>query len=186
VRLARECVEQMREKQASDAFVAGAMGPLGVRLGPESKVTEAEAYAAFAEQVKALVEGGQGVGADLLVIETLTGIAEAELALRAAKQEGGGIPVIVMVTVDDDTNCLDGTSAEEAARLLTLWGADAVGCNCSEGPAIVLAAIERMRTATTLPLAAMPNAGTPKSIDGRSLYLTSPEYMASFAKKFVR
>lgn len=186
VRLARECVEQMREKQASDAYLAGAIGPLGVRLGRDSKVSEGEAYAAFAQQVKALAEGGQGVGADLLVIETMTGMAEAALALRAAKMEGGGIPVIVMVTVDDDGNCLDGTSAEDAARLMTKWGADAVGCNCSEGPAIVLSVIERMRLVTDLPLAAMPNAGTPKSIDGRSLYLTSPEYMASFAKKFVK
>ncbi len=186
VRLARECVDQMHDKQASDAFVAGAIGPLGVRLGPDAKVTEGEAYAAFAQQVKALAEGGQGVGADLIVIETMTGMAEAELALRAAKAEGGGIPVIVMVTVDDDGNCLDGTTAEDAARLITSWGADAVGCNCSEGPAIVLSVIERMRLVTDLPLAAMPNAGTPKSIDGRSLYLTSPEYMASFAKKFVK
>ena len=186
VRLARECVEQMRQKQASEAFVAGAIGPLGVRLGPDAKVSEGEAYAAFSQQVRALAEGGQGVGADLIVIETMTGMAEAELALRAAKAEGGGIPVIVMVTVDDDGNCLDGTSAEDAARLITNWGADAVGCNCSEGPAIVLSVIERMRLVTDLPLAAMPNAGTPKSIDGRSLYLTSPEYMASFAKKFVK
>jgi homocysteine S-methyltransferase len=186
VRLARECVGQMREKHASDAFVAGAIGPLGVRLGPESKVTDGEAYAAFAQQVKALVEGGQGVGADLLVIETMTGIREAQLALQAAKKEGGGIPAIVMVTVDVDGNCLDGTTAEDAAIWLTKWGADAVGCNCSEGPATVLAVIERMRKVTDLPLAAMPNAGTPKSIDGRSMYLTSPEYMASFAKKFVK
>ena len=186
VKLARQCVELMREKQASDAFVAGAIGPLGMRLGPDSKISEAEAYTAFADQVKALTEGGQGVGADLIIIETMTGMAEAELALRAAKAEGGGIPTIVMVTVDDNGNCLDGTSAEDAARLLTNWGADAVGCNCSEGPAIVLSVIERMRLVTDLPLAAMPNAGTPKSIDGRSLYLTSPEYMASFAKKFVK
>ena len=186
VKLARECVNQMREKQASDAFVAGAIGPLGVRLGPDSKVSEGEGYAAFAQQVKALAEGGQGVGADLLVIETMTGMIEAEVAIRAARKEGGGVPIIVMVTVDPDGNCLDGTSPEDAARLMTDWGANAVGCNCSEGPAIVLATIERMRTATALPLAAMPNAGTPKFIDGRSLYLTSPEYMASFAKKFVK
>ena len=186
VRLARECVTQMREKQSSEAFVAGAIGPLGVRLGPEAKVSEGEAYAAFAQQVKALTEGGPGVGADLLVIETMTGMMEAELAIRAAKKEGGGAPIIVMVTVDEQGNCLDGTSAEDAAKRMTKWGADAVGCNCSEGPAIVLSVIERMRKVTKLPLAAMPNAGTPKSIDGRSLYLTSPEYMASFAKKFVK
>ncbi len=186
VRLARQCVEQMREKHASEAFVAGAIGPLGVRLGPESKVTEGEAYAAFAQQVKALAEGGQGVGADLLVIETMTGMAEAGLALRAAKREGRGLPVIVMVTADEQGNCLDGTTAEDAARQLTERGADAIGCNCSEGPALVLSVIERMRKVTAVPLAAMPNAGTPKSIDGRSLYLSSPEYMASFAKKFVK
>lgn len=186
IRLARECCNAMREKQASDAYVAGAIGPLGVRLGPDAKVSSGEAYAAFAQQVKALAEGGPGVGADLLVIETMTGMAEAELAIRAARAEGGGLPVIVMVTVDENGNCLDGTSAEDAARQMEAWGADAVGCNCSEGPATVLAVIERMRAVTRLPLAAMPNAGMPKSIDGRSIYLTSPEYMASFAKKFVK
>ncbi len=186
LRIARECVEQMREKQASEAFVAGAIGPLGVRLGGDSKVSEAEAYTAFSDQVKALVEGGPGVGADLLVIETIMAMNEAEIALRAAKAEGGGIPVIAMVTVDDTGNCLDGTSPEDAARLMEQWGADAVGCNCSEGPAVVLAVVERMRPATSLPLAAMPNAGMPKVVDGRHLYLTSPEYMASFTKRFIK
>ena len=186
MKLARECVDQMRDKQASEAYVAGAMGPLGVRLGADAKVSDAEAYAAYAEQAKALVEGGPGVGADLLVLETIMAMNEAELALRAAKTEGGGVPVIAMVTVDEEGNCLDGTSPEEAARQMEAWGADAVGCNCSEGPSIVLAVVERMRKATDLPLAAMPNAGMPKVVDGRHLYLTSPEYMASFAKRFVK
>jgi homocysteine S-methyltransferase len=184
MRLARACVDQMREKQASEAYVAGAIGPLGTRIG--SGVTEEQAYAAFAEQVKALVEGAPGRGADLLVIETIMAMNEAELALRAAGTEGGGIPVIAMVTVNPDGNCLDGTTPEEAARMLEHWGANAVGVNCSEGPAGVLAAIERMRPATKLPLAAMPNAGAPKAVDGRHIYLTSPEYMASFARKFVK
>ncbi len=184
IHLARECVEQMREKQASSAFVAGAIGPLGVRL--DAKVTPADAYNAFVEQVQALVESGPGVGADLLVIETVMAMNEVEQALMAAKSAGAGLPVIAMVTVGEDGNCLDGTSPEEAARLMEAWGADAVGCNCSEGPALVLATIERMRTATELPLAAMPNAGAPKAVEGRHLYLTSPEYMASFARKFVR
>jgi homocysteine S-methyltransferase len=186
VRIARECVRSIQDKQASDAWVAGAIGPLGVRVGSEGKVSEGEAYAAFAQQVKALTDGGPGTGADLLIIETMTSMIEAELALKAAKDEGGGLKVIVMVTVAEDGNCLDGTTPEEAARKLTGWGADAVGCNCSEGPAIVLATIERMRGATKLPLAAMPNAGAPKIVDGRSLYLSSPEYMASFARKFVQ
>jgi methionine synthase I (cobalamin-dependent) len=91
-----------------------------------------------------------------------------------------------MVTVDDDGNCLDGAEIEVAAPRLTEWGAHAVGCNCSTGPATVLSVIERMREATPLPLAAMPNAGVPRVVEGRNIYLTSPEYMASFARKFVR
>jgi homocysteine S-methyltransferase len=186
VRLARECVRQIQDKQAAEAFVAGAIGPLGVKVGDEGKVTPGEAYAAFAQQVRALAEGGPGTGADLLVIETMSSLAEVEQALKAAKQESGGLRVIVMVTVGEDGNCLDGTPPEHMAAKLTSWGADAVGCNCSEGPATVLATVERMRAVTKLPLAAMPNAGTPKIVDGRSLYLSSPEYMASFARKFVK
>ena len=91
-----------------------------------------------------------------------------------------------MLTVDEEGNCLDGTTAEDAATMLTAWGVDALGCNCSSGPAVVLGAIERMHAVTPLPLAAMPNAGMPRSVDGRNIYLTSPEYLASFAKKFVK
>jgi methionine synthase / methylenetetrahydrofolate reductase(NADPH) len=186
VRLARQCVEEFQEKQATDAFVAGALGPLGVRLEPAGKVTREEAYAAFADQVAALIEGGPGVGADLLVIETMVSLAETEEAVRAARTVAPELALMVMVTVNEEGNCLDGTSPERTAELLTTWGADAIGCNCSSGPAVVLGVIERMRAATTLPLAAMPNAGMPRSIDGRNIYLTSPEYMASFARKFVK
>jgi len=186
VKLARECVEHIREKQASEAFVAGAIGPLGIRLEPLGKTGLDEAFGAFAEQVKALVEGGPGVGADLLIVETMTSMAEAEQAILAARSEAPGVPLIVMVTVDEDGNCLDGTTAERAAVLMTEWGADAVGCNCSAGPATVLSVIERMRTATHLPLAAMPNAGIPRAVDGRMIYMTSPDYMGSFARKFVK
>ncbi len=186
VKLARECVNQIREKQASEAFVAGAIGPLGVRLEPLGKVGLDEARAAFEEQIRALVEGGPGVGADLLIIETMTSLAEAEQAILAARSAAPGVPVIVMMTVDEEGNCLDGSSAETAAAKLTEWGADAVGCNCSAGPATVLSVIERMRPVTDKPLAAMPNAGIPRAVEGRTIYLTSPEYMASFTRKLVK
>jgi methionine synthase / methylenetetrahydrofolate reductase(NADPH) len=186
VKLARECVNQIREKQASEAFVAGAIGPLGVRLEPLGKVGLDEARAAFAEQIRALVEGGPGVGADLLAIETMTSLAEAEQAILAARSVAPKVPVMVMMTVDEEGNCLDGSSAETAAIKLTEWGADAVGCNCSAGPATVLSVIERMRPVTTKPLAAMPNAGIPRAVEGRTIYLTSPEYMASFTRKLVK
>src|SRR5580698_367357 len=186
VKLARQCVEQIREKQASEAFVAGSIGPLGVRLEPLGKVGLDEAREAFAEQISAMVEGGPGVGVDLLVIETLTSLVEAQQAILAARSVSPETPVIVMMTVDEDGNCLDGASAETAAKKLTEWGADAIGCNCSAGPATVLSVIERMRPMTTLPLAAMPNAGIPRAVEGRTIYLTSPEYMASFTRKLVK
>jgi homocysteine S-methyltransferase len=186
VRLAREAVNQIRDKQATEAFVAGAIGPLGVRLEPLGKVGLDEAREAFAEQIAALTEGGPGVGVDLLSIETMTSLIEAEQAVVAARAVAPGVPVIVMVTVDEEGNCLDGTSAEMAARRLEATGADAIGCNCSAGPATVLSVIERMRPLTDLPLAAMPNAGIPRAVEGRTIYLTSPEYMASFTRKLVK
>ena len=185
-RLARECVNQIREKQAVDAFVAGAIGPLGVRLEPLGKVGLDEARAAFAEQIVALVEGGAGVGVDLLSIETMTSLVEAEQAVKAAREVAPDVPVIVLVTVDEEGNCLDGASAETAAKRLAATGANAIGCNCSAGPATVLSVIERMRPVTTLPLVAMPNAGIPRAVEGRTIYLTSPEYMASFTRKLVK
>jgi homocysteine S-methyltransferase len=185
VRIARQCVAQIAEKQDSEAYVAGAIGPLGVRLEPLGELSKEQARAAFAEQIAALAEGGPGVGADLLILETMTSLAEAGEAIRAAREVAPGLRLVVMMTVDEDGNCLDGSTPEIAAERLTKWGADAVGCNCSSGPAIVLSVIERMRLATRLPLAAMPNAGMPRAVEGRNIYMASPEYMASFARKFI-
>jgi methionine synthase / methylenetetrahydrofolate reductase(NADPH) len=181
-KIARQTVEAMLEKQGSEAFVAGAVGSLGVRLQPVGNVSLEEARAAFAEQIKALAEGG----VDLLIGETMMSIDEAEQVVLAAREVAPQLKVVVMMTVNEDGNCLDGTTPEVAAERLTAIGADAMGCNCSAGPATVLRVIERMRPATKLPLVAMPNAGLPTSIEGRHIYLTSPEYMASFARKFVR
>jgi methionine synthase / methylenetetrahydrofolate reductase(NADPH) len=181
VRLARQAVEHLRDKQAGEAWVAGSVGPLGVRLEPLGKTGLDEARAAFAEQISALA----GAGADMLVIETMPALNEAHEALIAAREMAPDLPVLVMVTVDDESNCLDGSSPEQAAARLTEWGAGAIGVNCSTGPATVLTAIESMRRATTVPLAAMPNAGMPRAVEGRNIYLCSPEYMASFARKAI-
>ena len=181
VRLARQAVAHLREKQAGEAWVAGSVGPLGVRLEPLGKTGLDEARAAFAEQIHALA----GSGVDLLVIETMPALNEAREALLAAQETAPDLPVLVMVTVDDESNCLDGSSPQHAAALLTEWGAGAIGVNCSTGPATVLTAIEAMRAASDLPIAAMPNAGMPRAIEGRNIYLCSPEYMASFARKAI-
>ena len=182
VRIARQAADHLKEKQAGDAWVAGSVGPLGVHLEPLGKTSLEEARAAFAEQISALSEAG----ADLLIIETMPALNEAHEALLAARDAAPELPVFAMVTVDDDANCLDGSSPEQAATLLTQWGADVIGCNCSTGPATVLTAIEAMRAVTSLPLVAMPNAGMPRAVEGRNIYLCSPEYMASFARKAIK
>jgi homocysteine S-methyltransferase len=181
VRLARQAVENLKNKQAGEAWVAGSVGPLGVRLEPLGKTGLDEARTAFSEQIRILVEGG----VDLLIVETMPALNEARVALEAARAVAPNLPVLVMVTVDDENNCLDGSSPQQAAALLTEWGASAIGVNCSTGPTTVLTAIEAMRPATTLPLAAMPNAGMPRAVEGRNIYLCSPEYMASFARKAI-
>jgi len=181
VRLARQAVEHLREKQAGEAWVAGSVGPLGVRLEPLGKTGLDEARVAFSEQIRALADSG----VDMLILETMPALDEAREALFAALETAPHLPVLVMVTVDDESNCLDGSSPAQAAALLTEWGAHAIGINCSTGPSTVLTALEAMRGATTLPLAAMPNAGMPRAVEGRNIYLCSPEYMASFARKAI-
>ena len=182
VEIARKAVNQRADKQSGKTWIAGAVGPLGARLEPLGKIGLDEAREAFAEQIRGLAEGG----ADLLLIETVSALNEAEQAILAAKSSAPSLPILVMVTVDEDANCLDGSSPETAAARLTEWGADAIGCNCSVGPATVLTAIERMAAVTSLPLIAMPNAGMPRAVEGRNIYLCSPEYMASFARKLVK
>src|SRR5205823_8399028 len=106
-------------------------------------------------------------------------------ALLASREAAPGLQVVAQATIDEDGNCLDGASAETLAAKLTEWGADVVGCNCSVGPVAMLEAIERIRRVTDRPLSAQPNAGVPRSVEGRNIYLCSPEYMASYARKFV-
>ncbi|MDE1162528.1 MAG: bifunctional homocysteine S-methyltransferase/methylenetetrahydrofolate reductase [Acidobacteriaceae bacterium] len=181
-RLARQSVEAAREKHNTEAFVAGAVGSLGVKLAPVGEVSAAEARAVFAEQILALADGG----VDLLIVETMMSLAEAVEAVAAAKDVAPQLPVVVLVTVDEQVKMLDGTPAEDAAKALVAAGASAVGANCSSGPQVVLEAVQRMHAVVNVPVVAMPNAGLPREVEGRNIYLTSPEYMASFARKFVR
>ena len=174
-RLARE------EAKSFDAWVAGSVGPLGARIEPLGKTAFEEARIAFEQQIAALVEGG----VDLLILETFGYLEELHQALLAARAVNPKIPVIAQVTIDDDGNCLDGSDPEAFAPRLSDWGADVIGCNCSVGPVAMLDAIERVRRGTTLPLSAQPNAGMPRNVEGRNIYLCSPEYMASYARKFV-
>ncbi|HEX4486643.1 MAG TPA: bifunctional homocysteine S-methyltransferase/methylenetetrahydrofolate reductase [Terriglobales bacterium] len=164
-----------------DVWVGGAIGPLGVRIEPLGKTSFEEARNSFREQVKALIEGG----VNLIILETFGYLEELHQAILAVRDIDSKIPIVAQVTIDEDANCLDGSTPETFAPRMAEWGADVIGCNCSVGPVAMLDAMERVRAATTLPLAAQPNAGIPRSVEGRNIYLCSPEYMASYARKFV-
>jgi homocysteine S-methyltransferase len=174
-RLAREAAKSF------DVWVAGSVGPLDTRIEPLGKTSYREAFDAFREQIAALVEGG----VDLLILETFGYLEEIHQAILAAREVAPSLPLIAQVTIDEDGNCLDGSDPETFAPKLAEWGADVIGCNCSVGPVAMLEAMERVRAVSSLPLAAQPNAGIPRSVEGRNIYLCSPEYMGSYARKFI-
>ncbi len=174
-RLAREAAKSF------DVWVAGSVGPLGTRIEPLGKTSFQEAREAFRQQIETLVEGG----VDLLILETFGYLEEIHQAMLAARDVSKTLPIVAQVTIDEDGNCLDGSDPQTFVSRLEEWGADVIGCNCSVGPVAMLDAMERVRAATSLPLAAQPNAGIPRSVEGRNIYLCSPEYMASYARKFV-
>ena len=179
--LAREAADAFNLKKAASVLVGGSVGPLGIRIEPLGKTSREEARESFRQQIAALVEGG----VDLIILETFGYLEELHQAVLAAQEAAPHLRLIAQATMDEEGNCLDGASAETFAVKVTEWGADVIGCNCSVGPVAMLEAIERIRRVTDRPLSAQPNAGIPRSIEGRNIYLCSPEYMASYARKFV-
>src|SRR6266542_2323275 len=177
----RAGVQLARGAAALGIFVAGSVGPLGARIEPLGKISRDEARSAFREQIEVLA----GAGAELLMLETFGYIDELHQAILAAHDAAPGLPVIAEITIDEDGNALDGTDVETFGPRLADFGVNVIGCNCSVGPAAMLDTMERLRRVTSLPLAAQPNAGMPRSVEGRNIYLCSPEYMASYARKFV-
>ena len=163
-------------------LVFGSVGPSGEVVGPLSEERAPEFAAGFREQIVALVESG----VDAVLIETFTSLAEARLALSAAREVAPDIGVVVLMTFSEQATTLFGVSADQAARTLARDGADAVGSNCGVGPDTTLTALERMRDAVSLPLIAQPNAGIPERIEGRFLYPSSPDYVAHYAKRYLR
>ncbi|HYE92717.1 MAG TPA: bifunctional homocysteine S-methyltransferase/methylenetetrahydrofolate reductase, partial [Terriglobales bacterium] len=140
-----------------------------------------QAFATFAEQISALVEGG----ADALVVETFRHLEEIRIVLEAARKVAPDVPVIATMAFDPGEHVADGSSPEHVAMTLRTWGADAIGVNCGDGPQIALAMVERMRGAG-LPLCVQPNAGLPRTVDGRLLYMATPEYFDVFARRTVQ
>src|SRR6266705_3423534 len=172
--------ELARQASGGRTSVVGAIGPLGVRIEPFGAVSRAEAFAHFERQVKGLLAGG----VDGFILETFSDLDEIHEALRAVRSHSD-LPVIAQMTVGDDGLTHYGTAPETFAARLTEWGADVIGVNCSVGPAGVLEAVEKMVKATDRPISAVPNAGLPKDVGDRKIYLASPEYMASYARRMI-
>jgi homocysteine S-methyltransferase len=170
-----------RRAARDQAYVAGAIGPLGVRIEPWGKMGTDEAEAYFREQADALAEGG----VDLFILETFRDLNEMGAAIAAVRSVSE-LPIVAQMTIEDDGNSLDGTPPEQFAPEMERRGADVVGVNCSIGPAHMLETVERMAGVTRARLSAQPNAGRPRDIEGRNIYLSSPEYLASYARRFAQ
>jgi homocysteine S-methyltransferase len=162
------------------AYVAGAIGPLGVRIEPWGKTGIDEAREYFREQAQALADGG----VDLFILETFRDLNEIGAAIDAVRSVSD-LPIVAQMTTEEDGNTLDGTPPEKFAPELERRGATLVGVNCAVGPAPMLDTIERMAAVTKLKLTAQPNAGKPRDVEGRNIYLCSPDYMASYARRFI-
>lgn len=170
-----------REVAGNKAYVAGSMGPTGLVPGLLRARELDEARATFTEQAGALAEGG----ADLLVLETFRHLDEIGAAIQGAREGAPKLPVVATVTFDTEGTVADGTPPEEVASILRDLGPDVIGVNCGDGPQLSLAMAERMR-AVGLPIFVQPNAGLPRSIDGRLLYMATPEYFDVFARRMIQ
>ena len=177
----RSAAEIAREAAGDRAFVAGAIGPLGIRIEPFGPTSYDEAKDLFRDQAEGLLEGG----VDVFVLETFSELPEIRQAIRAVR-EMCDLPIIAQMTIQMDGKTLFGDSPESFAAELDLLGADVVGLNCGVGPNHILTALEKMRGVTQKRLSAQPNAGLPRDVQGRQFYMGSPEYMATFAKRFVQ
>jgi homocysteine S-methyltransferase len=170
-----------REAGGKEIFVAGSIGPLGLKIVPWGPTSVEEAEEAFKEQSQALLEGG----VDFFILETFSDINEIHQAIKAIHKLGKEAVIIAEMTIQEDGNSLYGTSPEVFTKKLEEWKSHAIGVNCSVGPAHMLQCIEKISQVTKLPLSAMPNAGIPREVEGRNIYLCSPEYMAEYAKRFI-
>jgi 5-methyltetrahydrofolate--homocysteine methyltransferase len=164
-------------------LVAGDLGPTGELLAPLGNLTREEAQALFAEQLTALVEGG----IDLVLVETLSDLGEADAALAAARQVAPDLPVAVTMSFDTNLRTMMGVRPGDAVAHLAAAGADAVGANCGRGPAemeIIAAEMAQARTQDVL-LVAQSNAGLPQVVGDHFEYDATAGDMASHATRLA-
>jgi len=178
----RRGAELAKRAVGDRALVAGSVGPLGVQIEPIGKLSYDEAKDVFREQVSGLLDGG----ADLIVLETFSLVSELLQAIRAARELNPDIPLVAQMTVNDEGMLLSGASLETFVHETAMYAVDVIGLNCSVGPRAMLEALEHLKTLTKLPISVQPNAGIPQNVGGRNIYMTSPEYIAEYAKRFIQ
>ena len=181
VKINREGARLAREAAHGRALVAGSIGPLGKPLEPFGNLTFQDARDVYREQAEGLLEGG----VDLFLVETMPSLEQARAAFEAVRALGDK-PVVVSLTFTEEGTTFYGDKPEDVVKAAEEWGAAAVGANCSQGPQPMLETVQRMAAAATrVKIVAQPNAGAPALVDGRYVYLCTPEYMASYARRFI-
>jgi methionine synthase I (cobalamin-dependent)/5,10-methylenetetrahydrofolate reductase len=172
--------KEARDIIGQPVWIAGSIGPLGKPVAPFGRITAEEAGQAFRLQIDALVEGG----VDVLMLETFTDLQELLEAVRAARA-ACDLPVIAQMSFTEDGRTRYGHGPAEVVAALERAGVDVIGVNCSVGPVPMLEVVQQMAGLARTPLSAQPNAGFPTVVEGRYLYLSSPEHMAIYARKMV-
>ncbi len=169
-----------RSAAGKNTFIAGAIGPLGKPLRPLGKISRTQAFDAFQEQARALAPL-----LDLFILETIHSLEEMNIAVEAVKSVSD-LPIIAQITFTDEGETLAGESPERIAAEFEKFDVPCIGVNCTIGPQPMLEIVEKMAPITTRKLSAQPNAGSPRMVENRFIYLTSPEYMAEYAKMFIK
>ncbi len=172
--------ELAQEVAPVEVLVAGSIGPSGLTIPVPDPELTSTLHQVFTEQAKALLEGG----VDFFLLETFSSESELLIAIEAV-QSVSDLPIVAQMTCLDSGQTLYGTPIEQALCAAAQQpGVSAVGLNCSVGPSHMLEALQRIRKITDKPLSVQPNAGLPRQVDGRMLYMCTPEYMAEYAKRF--
>jgi len=175
-------VRAARGAASDHQFVAGSMGPLPLQVRPSGPLTAKEARDNYLEQAEILLDEG----VDLILLETFRQLPMLAEAVASVREVSATIPLIASVAFKPVRTYFAGPSPTDVAVWARDQGIDVLGTNCVNGPASLLELVERLAAATELPLAAMPNAGQPEMVDGRTIYLATPEYMAEYARRFVQ
>jgi homocysteine S-methyltransferase len=179
-RINAEAARLARDAAGERAAVLGAIGPLGVRVEPFGELSLDEARAMYERQARGLLDGG----AQGFILETFSDVAELRAAFEAVRG-CSDLPIIAQMTVGTDGKTHYGTDPAVFGPELAAMGADVIGVNCSVGPHGVLEAVEKLARVVSVPISAQPNAGLPREVGDRKIYMASPEYMASYARRMV-